>query len=102
MVHIHAFSAVRWDNDAKVFLSWIPGLNLYSQGMTESEAFDAADSALKLFVERCQEKGILEETLRKSGFRETAEEEFLSEASADTLKPFAFAKLTPLLSCAAC
>ena len=98
---VKGLSAVRWDKDAKVFVSWIPGLNLYSQGTTEAEAFKAAQSALMLFAERCHEKGILEKTLLKAGFREVSREEFTGDVSSATLKPFPFQTLAPVSSLSA-
>jgi predicted RNase H-like HicB family nuclease len=66
---VEGLSAVRWDEDAKIYLSWAPGLNIYSQGATEESAFKALKGAVGLYVRRCDEKGILEEVMEKAGFK---------------------------------
>jgi predicted RNase H-like HicB family nuclease len=71
---VEALSAVRWDEETGVYLGWVPGLNLYSQGTTEDEAFKAVESALALFGARCIEKGILEPILIEAGFRKVSVE----------------------------
>lgn len=65
--------AVRWDDQAKVFLSFCPALNIYSQGLSEDEAREALESTMRLYIETCIERGILEQILRRAGFNKSSE-----------------------------
>jgi predicted RNase H-like HicB family nuclease len=67
-VFVQGLAAVRWDDDAKVYVSWTPGLDVYSQGTTQEEALKALDSAVSMFVRRCHEKGILDDTMLNAGY----------------------------------
>jgi predicted RNase H-like HicB family nuclease len=101
-ITITTVSAVRWDEEAGVHLSWIPSLNIYSQGTTQDEAIQAIQGALTLFAKGCIEKGILDETLTGAGFRKVSAEEptmrqFTGGVSVKALKEL-FDQLTPLTS----
>jgi len=60
--------ATRHDQQANVFVGFCPALKIYSQGRTESEAKEALESTLCLFVETCYKRGILHQVLRDAGF----------------------------------
>ena len=55
---------IRWDEDAGVYVSCCPALQLYSQGESEEEAEEAIKSAVHLFISTRLEKVFLERTLR--------------------------------------
>ncbi len=50
------------------FVAHVRGLDLYTQGPTESEALDNAREAARLFVESCAERGVLPQLLTELGF----------------------------------
>lgn len=98
-VMIQGICAVRSDVDAGVFVSWAPGLDIYSQGMTEEEAIRALDDAVTLFVNRCGELGILDEQMRAAGFKKIAPTSFRESIAQDRLlEKSGFARFAPTLS----
>ena len=48
-------------------------IDVMSCGYTQSEAEDALDDAVRVFVDRAQEMGTLEEVLAECGYERTAE-----------------------------
>jgi predicted RNase H-like HicB family nuclease len=51
---------------------WVAGsthLKVYSQAETQENAFEAITSALKMYVETCYARGILDNLLNAAGFR---------------------------------
>jgi predicted RNase H-like HicB family nuclease len=65
---------IKRDEDAKVFVSHCPGLDVYSQGTKVDEAKEALQSAVRLFITASYEQGTLEQTLKSHGFTATTEE----------------------------
>jgi predicted RNase H-like HicB family nuclease len=61
--------AVRHDADSGVYVSFCPALRIYSQGTTESEAFEALKSAASLFVSACIKRNQLHSVLKDYGFQ---------------------------------
>lgn len=68
---VRLLGAVRHDDECGVFVSFCPALKLYSQGTTETEARNALESAVKLFLVTCFERGQLTTALRSLGFAPT-------------------------------
>ena len=50
------------------YISSCPPLDVFSQGVTEQEAFDNLGEALGLFLEGCYEMGTLVTVLKECGF----------------------------------
>lgn len=59
----------RHDDASGVYHSWCPALDLHSQGETIEEAKLAINSAVRLYVVHCYEKGTLESVLNARGFQ---------------------------------
>jgi predicted RNase H-like HicB family nuclease len=59
---------IRHDDDAGVFVSHCPTLNVYSQGETEEEALEAIKEAVSLHVTTAFDFARLDKVLRKAGF----------------------------------
>ena len=59
---------VRWDEQARVFVSYAPALQLYSQGPSEEEAFRAIESAIRMYIVTAHEANKLSDTLNRLGF----------------------------------
>jgi len=51
------------------FLASCPVLDLHSQGETEKKAQDNLGEAMRVFFASCFERGILDEVLKKCGFK---------------------------------
>ncbi|MBC7945106.1 MAG: type II toxin-antitoxin system HicB family antitoxin [Burkholderiales bacterium] len=66
------------------FISCAPALDVRSQGRTKEEALSNLSEALRLFIESCFGRGVLEEVLKDCGFQPahdedtTTNEDFLS------------------------
>ena len=63
---------IRRDEDASVFVSYCPALNIFSQGESEDEARRAIGSAVGLFLDACYERGQLDRALREAGFSKSS------------------------------
>ena len=63
---------IRYDEDAKVFVSYCPALNIFSQGESEELAQRALGSAVGLFLHACYERGQLDQALREAGFSKSS------------------------------
>jgi len=61
----------------KLFVSFCPLLDVYSQGNSKPEAKTNLTEALKLFIESCYQRGTLEQVLRESGFKTIEHEKSL-------------------------
>lgn len=62
--------------DGKRWVAGCPKLDIFSQGETEEQAKAALDEAIKLWLESCLDRRVLDEALRECGFRRvTAAEE---------------------------
>ena len=70
---VNLLGATRKDEQAGVFVSFCPALNIYSQGVTEEDAHKALQETIELYLETCYEHGILRAELKKSGFVSTRE-----------------------------
>lgn len=46
-----------------------PALDVVSQGTTERKALENLTEALQAFIESCLERGVLEQVLKRAGFR---------------------------------
>jgi len=66
--HLTLPAATKWDEDAKVFVSYTPVFGIYSQGTSEEEAMEALKSAICLYLKVAYEENILDKTLRRHGF----------------------------------
>jgi hypothetical protein len=62
----------RMDEDAGIFVGYIPALRLYSQGRDEEELKKALTSAAEMFIVRCYEREILGQVLRNRGMTRAA------------------------------
>jgi predicted RNase H-like HicB family nuclease len=58
------------DEDADVYVSHCPALNVYSQGETEEEALEAIKSAVSMHLTTAFDFNRLEKVLRKCGFEQ--------------------------------
>lgn len=56
------------DDDADVWVSHCPRLNIYSQGSTPDEAMEAIRDSVSLYTQVCYKRGLLNEVLQKAGF----------------------------------
>lgn len=59
---------VRQDEDAGVYVSHCPSLEIFSQGETEDEAVEAIKSAITLHLTTAFDFNRLDKVLRKAGF----------------------------------
>ena len=59
---------VRYDEEAKQWVSVCPVLDLYSQGDTEEQAICNIHEAVSLFLGTCYEIGTLNQVLQERGF----------------------------------
>ncbi|HVX93663.1 MAG TPA: type II toxin-antitoxin system HicB family antitoxin [Polyangia bacterium] len=50
-----------------LFVSWCPPLGIFSQGTTAKEAKRALNSAVTLYIQTCQKRGILDRQLKLRG-----------------------------------
>jgi predicted RNase H-like HicB family nuclease len=62
----------RMDEEAGVFVGYIPALRLYSQGRSEEELKRALMGAAEMFIVRCYEREILGQVLRSRGMTKAA------------------------------
>ena len=58
-----------FDEEAHVWVSYCPRLNIYSQAETEEEAGTAIQESVSLYAKVCYERGLLNEVLQKAGFK---------------------------------
>ena len=72
-ISVQLKAAIRRDDDAGVFVSFCPALKIYSQGETKREAKEALTSAVRLFIDGCLGRGILDRMLRELGFSASPE-----------------------------
>lgn len=61
-------AAVRYDQEAEVWVSWCPALDVYSQGTTRQRAQSAIEEALLMYVRHCFSKKKLGQILNRRGF----------------------------------
>lgn len=59
---------VEWDGEAQTFVASVPSLRLYSQGVSEPEAFRAAASAVRLYLVAAFHGEVLADILALRGF----------------------------------
>src|ERR1700724_1530353 len=59
--------AVRHDEDAKVFVAYLPMLRLFTQSKTEKRLRSAVTDLVFNFVGLCHERGILSDVMRERG-----------------------------------
>ena len=59
---------IREDQETKCFVSYSPGLDIYSAGTTRMNAKNALQCAADLFIRICLERGILWKVLQNLGF----------------------------------
>ena len=77
------------DDDAGVFVSHCPTLNVYSQGESEEEALEAIKEAVTLHVTTAFDFNRLDKVLHKAGF-----EKFMLDPTVDAVKsPAEFIKV---------
>lgn len=57
--------SVRWDEPARMFVSYAPALDIYSQGPTQEEAIRAIESAMRLHLVTALEVDSLEQVLKR-------------------------------------
>ena len=72
---------IREDAETKCFVSYSPGLDIYSAGKTRMEAKDALRSAADLFIRICHERGILWHVLQSRGFGQLAQGQYPTPGS---------------------
>jgi len=61
-------AAVRYDEEAGVWVSWCPALDVYSQGTSRQRAQEAVEEALVMYVRYCFQKKKLGKVLDARGF----------------------------------
>lgn len=64
--------AMRRDNEAKVYVAYIPMLGLYSQSKSKSRLKKSVNDLVLNFVRICHERGILDDTMRERGLTRMA------------------------------
>ena len=62
---VSLLAGVRRDEQAGVYVSYAPALDLYSQGATEADTLRAMESAVRLYIRTAYEEGILEKVLKR-------------------------------------
>jgi hypothetical protein len=62
----------RFDEQAKVFVGYIPALGIYSQGTSKEQLEKAVESAALMFISTCYEKQILGKYLHDRGLTKAA------------------------------
>lgn len=62
-------AGIKFDEEAKVFVSFAPALQLYSQGLTKTEAKRALQDAVESWLIVAYENEVLERALQQSGFK---------------------------------
>jgi len=67
-LEVQVLASVRRDDDAGVFVSHVPVLQIYSQGRTEEDALRAIEGAVRLYVKAASERGLLARILERPGF----------------------------------
>lgn len=60
-------AGIKWDEEAKVFVTFAPALGLYSQGTTKLQAKTALNDAVNSFLEVAYEKNVLNALLHACG-----------------------------------
>jgi hypothetical protein len=60
---------VRWDQAARVFVSYAPALDIYSQGPTEQDAVRAIEGAMRMYIVTALETNKLDRVLERLGAR---------------------------------
>lgn len=65
MAHLKA--GIKRDEEAKVWVTYVPALQLYSQGTTRARAKRAIHSAVSLFLTTAYEYGVWDKALRNVG-----------------------------------
>ncbi len=58
----------REDDDAKVWVGYIPSLNLYTQATTEERLEQALKSAATMYLAECHRRSLLDKILARYGF----------------------------------
>ncbi len=64
-------AGIKRDEEAKVWVSYVPALQLYSQGTTKARAKRAIASAVSLFLTTAYEHGVWDKALRNVGLTPT-------------------------------
>ena len=57
-----------------IYVSKCPALDVYSQGNTEAEAIEHISEALRVFLESCFERRVLDDVLQECGIKAKKEE----------------------------
>ncbi|SRR6266540_2369921 len=60
-------AGMKWDPDAKVWVTYVPALQVYSQGTTKARAKRAVNGAVRLFLSVAYEHGAWDRALRSVG-----------------------------------
>ncbi len=88
-------AGIKYDEQAKVHVTYAPALQLYSQGTTPLEAKVALADAVQMFLNVAYDRGILEKVLQLTGFtrstgkstpRTEAEEEYIEVIEQEVLQ----------------
>lgn len=72
--------AIKWDDDAKVYVSYAPALGIYSQGISSKEAQEALKSAIQLYLQTAYNENIFDKKLKRFGFAVVSSPEGLGSA----------------------
>lgn len=54
--------------EGRWYIAGSPELDVYSQGLSERKALENLTEALRVFVESCFERGVLEKVFKKAGY----------------------------------
>lgn len=68
-------AGIKFDEGSKVFVTFAPALNLYSQGETELQAKHALRDAVQSFLSVAYKNKVLDRCLKLDGFKKDAEGE---------------------------
>jgi predicted RNase H-like HicB family nuclease len=79
---------VRHDEEADVFVSYCPRLDVYSQGDTENGAIEGIRSAIALHISTAFDYNRLDQVLRKAGFQRMSGEPSAADLLAQPVDEF--------------
>ncbi len=57
-----------FDAEAKVHVGWCPSIDIYSQGTSATEAREALNDAILMYLQECYRRKILDNILQRQGF----------------------------------
>jgi len=61
---------IKYDEEVKMYISYVSDLDLYSQGETKAQAKLAIEDAIQSFLFVAYKRGVLNKCLEDSGYRD--------------------------------